>query len=299
MDPASQDQHCEPAPPPEETDLKAPAFAYARPRTLAEAFDLLAKHGEQARVIAGGQSLVAVLNLRLAAPDLLVDITGIPGLDGIAVAGDRLVIGALTRHREIEQSKEVAEHCPLLAQAAPHIAHVAIRNSGTIGGSIALADPAAEWPACCLALDATFKLVSAKGERRVAARDFFTGLFATALRPAELVAAIEIPLLPKHRSVFLELARRRGDFAIVGLAALARSEGGRLHDVRLAYLGGGDAPILARRAMQAAEGKPPATDLAAELAGDLSPLADLETKAATKLHLANVLARRALAQLAA
>ncbi len=279
--------------------MKAPAFAYARPRTLAEAFELLAKHGEQARIIAGGQSLVAVLNLRLAAPDLLVDITGIPGLDGISVVGERLVIGALTRHREIEQSSEVAKHCPLLAQAAPHIAHVAIRNSGTIGGSIALADPAAEWPACCLALDATFKLVSAQGERRVAAREFFTGLFATALRPAELVAAIEIPLLPKHRSVFLELARRRGDYAIVGLAAVARSENGRLHDVRLAYLGGGDAPILARRAMQAAEGKPPANDLAAELADDLSPLADLENKVATKLHLANVLARRALAQLAA
>jgi carbon-monoxide dehydrogenase medium subunit len=279
--------------------LKAPAFAYAKPRTLDEACGLLEAHGEESRIIAGGQSLVAMLNLRLAAPGLLVDITSIDGLGGISVQGDRLVIGALTRHREIEQSRTVAEHCPLLAQAAPHIAHVAIRNSGTIGGSIALADPAAEWPACCLALDATFRLVSRKGERRVAAHDFFKGLFATALRPAELVAAIEIPLLPDHRSVFLELARRRGDYAIVGLAALARSEGGRLHDVRLAYLGGGDAPILARHAMQAAEGKPPAADLSAELARDLSPLSDLENRAATKLHLANVLARRALAALAA
>lgn len=279
--------------------MKAPAFSYAKPRTLDEAYGLLEAHGEEARIIAGGQSLVAMLNLRLAAPGLLVDITAIDGLSGISVQGDRLVIGALTRHREIEQSREVAAHCPLLAQAAPHIAHVAIRNSGTIGGSIALADPAAEWPACCLALDAAFRLVSKKGERRVAARDFFKGLFATALRPAELVAAIEIPLLPKHRSVFLELARRRGDYAIVGLAAIARPEGGRLHDVRLAYLGGGDAPILARRAMQAAEGKPPAADLSAELGGDLSPLSDLENRAATKLHLANVLARRALAQLAA
>ncbi|CAM9403338.1 unnamed protein product, partial [Phaeothamnion confervicola] len=275
--------------------LKAPAFAYAKPRTLQEAFALLERHGSDARIIAGGQSLVAILNLRLAAPSILIDITALPGLAGVSVSGGKLVIGALTRHREIEQSAEVAKHCPLLTQAAPHIAHVAIRNSGTLGGSIALADPAAEWPACCLALDATFRLVSAKGERRVAAREFFTGLYATALGPAELVAAIEIPLLPEHRSVFLELSRRKGDYAIVGVAAVAKSTGGRLSDVRLAYLGGGDVPKLARRAMQAAEGKPPATDLAAELAGDLSPLADLENKAETKLHLANVLARRALA----
>ena len=279
--------------------MKASAFAYVKPRTQAEAFGLLEQHGEQARVIAGGQSLVAMLNLRMAAPEILVDITGIEGLSGISVSGGKLLIGALTRHREIEQSADIAKHCQLLAQAAPHIAHVAIRNSGTIGGSIALADPAAEWPACCLALDATFKLVSRKGERRVAANEFFKGLFATALRPAELVAGIEIPLMPGHRSVFLELSRRRGDYAIVGLAAVAKVEAGRLHDVRLAYLGGGDAPVLARRAMQAAEGKPPAGDLSAELGCDLSPMADLETKAETKLHLANVLARRALTQLAA
>ena len=279
--------------------MKAPAFAYAKPRTLEEAYAMLDKYGSEARVIAGGQSLVAMLNLRLAAPEILVDITGLPGLSGISVSSGKLVIGALTRHREIEQSAEVARHCPLLSQAAPHIAHVAIRNSGTLGGSIALADPAAEWPACCLALDATFRLVSAKGERRIPAREFFKGLYATALRPAELVAAIEFPLLPGHRSVFLELSRRRGDYAIVGLAAVARPEGGRLHDVRLAYLGGGDVPTLARRAMQAAEGKPPANDLAVELTSDLSPMADLDNQPATKLHLANVLARRALAALAA
>jgi carbon-monoxide dehydrogenase medium subunit len=277
--------------------LKAPAFAYAKPRSLGEAYTLLDAHGDGARVIAGGQSLVAMLNLRLAAPEILVDITGIEGLAGISVEGGKLRIGALTTHREIEQSKDVALHCPLLAEAAPHIAHVAIRNSGTIGGSIALADPAAEWPACCLALDATFRLVSQQGERRVPAREFFKGLFATALRPGELVAEVEIALLPGHRSVFLELSRRRGDYAIVGLAAIARPEGGKLHDVRLAYLGGGDAPILAKRAMQAAEGKAPPEDLSIALAGDLSPLADLENKAATKLHLANVLARRALAAL--
>jgi aerobic carbon-monoxide dehydrogenase medium subunit len=279
--------------------VKAPAFAYAKPRTLAQAFELLAKHGDAACVIAGGQSLVAMLNLRLAAPEILVDIMGIEGLDGISVSDETLYIGALTRHRAIEQSPEIAKHCPLLAQAAPHIAHVAIRNSGTLGGSLALADPAAEWPACCLALDAMLRLVSAKGERRVAARDFFKGLYATALAPAELIAGIEIPLLPRHRSVFLELSRRRGDYAIVGVAAIARTEAGRLHDVRLAYLGGGDIPKLARSAMQAAEGKPPPASLATELARDLAPLPDLENQSSTKLHLANVLTRRALAALAA
>ena len=279
--------------------MKAPAFAYAKPRSLGEAYTLFDAHGDGARVIAGGQSLVAMLNLRLAAPAILVDITGIEGLSGISVSGDKLCIGALTTHREIEQSPDGALHCPLLAQAAPHIAHVAIRNAGTIGGSIALADPAAEWPACCLALDATFRLVSKGGERRVPARAFFKGLFATALRPGELVAGVEIPVLRGYRSVFLELSRRRGDYAIVGLAALAKPEGGKLHDVRLAYLGGGDAPILATHAMQAAEGKAPPADLSAALAQDLSPMADLENKTETKLHLANVLARRALAALAA
>lgn len=279
--------------------MKAPAFAYAKPRTLGEAFDLLDLHGEGARILAGGQSLVAMLNLRLAAPEILIDITGIEGLAGIAVSGNQVRIGALTRHREIEQSPEIALHCPLLAQAAPHIAHVAIRNSGTFGGSLALADPAAEWPACCLALDATFRLVSRSGERQVPARDFFKGLFATDLRAGELVTGVDIPKVAGQRAVFMELSRRRGDYGLVGVAALARAESGRLSDIRLAYLGGGDRPILARHAMKAAEDRASAADLAVELAKDLSPMADLENKPATKLHLANVLTGRALAALAA
>lgn len=277
--------------------MKAPAFAYARPRALEEAFDLLERHGEEARILAGGQSLVAMLNLRVAMPGILVDIGGLSGMDRITLHDDALHIGALVKHREIERSRVVATHCPLLAQAAPHIAHVAIRNAGTFGGSLALADPAAEWPACCLALDARFRLVSRAGERRVAAREFFKGLYATDLRSGELLAEVEIPLLPGYRSGFLELSRRHGDYAIVGVAALAKSESGRLCDVRLAYLGAGITPILARHAMQAAEGKFPAKDLAGELARDLSPMDDLENNAKTKLHLANVLARRVLAAL--
>lgn len=277
--------------------MKAPAFAYARPRAMEEVFDLFERHGEEARIIAGGQSLVAMLNLRVAMPGILVDISGISGMDKIRLHADALHIGALVRHREIERSPVIAAHCPLLAQAAPHIAHVAIRNAGTFGGSLALADPAAEWPACCLALDARFRLVSRAGERRVAAREFFKGLYATDLRPGELLAEVEIPLLPGHRSGFLELSRRHGDYAIVGVAALARNDSGHLRDVRLACLGAGITPILARNAMRAAEGKPPSKDLAGELARDLSPMDDLENNAKTKLHLANVLAVRVLAAL--
>lgn len=279
--------------------MKAPAFAYARPRSLGEAFDLLERHGTAARVIAGGQSLVAMLNLRVASPELLVDITGIPGLEGITMADGVLRIGALTRHRTIERSPVIAEHCPLLAQAAPHIAHVAIRNSGTIGGSLALADPAAEWPACCLALDAAFHLVSQAGERRVSAREFFKGLYETALAPGELLTGVEIPLLPGFRSHFLELSRRHGDYAIVGVAAMARPDAGHLRDVRLAFLGAGPTPLLARRTMQALEGKAPPKDLSSTLQLDLSPIADHDQSTSTKLHLANVLAGRALAPLAA
>ncbi len=278
--------------------MKAPAFAYAKPRSLAEVCALLDERGETARVLAGGQSLVPMLNLRVAAADLLVDISGIESLRGVSVTADRLCVGALTSHREVEQSAEVARHAPLLAQAAPHIAHVAIRNSGTFGGSIALADPAAEWPACCLALDATILTISKAGKRSIPARAFFKGLFSTDLRPGELITGVEIPLTPGHRSVFLELSRRRGDYAIVGVAAMAKVQGGTLQDVRLAFLGGGDRPLLAVHAMKAAEGKPPLADLGPALAADLSPMADLDTSARTKLHLANVLARRALAALA-
>jgi carbon-monoxide dehydrogenase medium subunit len=283
--------------------VKAPSFAYAKPRSLEEVLVLL-RRTEDAKVLAGGQTLLATLNMRLSSPAVLVDITGVPGLAGIGVRGNVLRIGALTRHREIERSAEVAAHAPLLAQAAPHIAHVAIRNAGTIGGSLAHADPAAEWPACCVALDAEIVIASRSGERRVKARDFFKGLFETALGDGELIAAVEIPLLGAgYRSAFLELARRHGDYAIVGVAAAARPVGGALSDLRLAFLGAGTTPILARNAMAAAEGKPVSPDAIAAalgaLAKDLAPIGDLNAAPATKLHLARVLCGRALAQLAA
>ena len=187
--------------------MKAPEFSYVKPGFLGEVFDLLDRHGDRARVLAGGQSLLASLNLRLSEPELLVDITGVPGLSGIAVSGQTVRIGALTTHRQIETSAEIARHLPLLAQAVRNVAHVAIRNVGTFGGSIALADPAAEYPACAIALGATFVLAARAGERRVKAREFFRGLYETALRPGELVTAGEFPLA--GRAVRCRADRRR------------------------------------------------------------------------------------------
>jgi len=284
--------------------MKPSAFAYARPRALEEAFALLDKHGDDARLLAGGQSLLASLNMRLAAPAILVDIGAIPGLDGIAVKGGTLTIGARATHRAIERSAAVAQHAPLLAQAAPHIAHVAIRNAGTLGGSLAMADPAAEWPACCVALQATIVAASRKGERRIAAAEFFKDLYTTGLGAGELITAVEIPCAQKdERHAFLELVRRRGDYAIVGLAARALVKGKAFSGLRLVYLGVGVKPVTAAGAMAALEGK--SADEAAiraaqgALERDLSPSADLYTSAAAKGHMARVLLARAAAALAA
>jgi carbon-monoxide dehydrogenase medium subunit len=284
--------------------VKAPSFAYAKPRSLDEVFALADRHGADAKLLAGGQTLLATLNMRLSSPQLLIDITGLPGLAGITVKGGTLRIGALTTHRTIERSPEIAKHLPLLAQAAPHIAHVAIRNAGTLGGSLAHADPAAEWPACCVALDAEIVIASRKGERRVKAREFHRGLFETALGTGEMITAVEFPIPGAgHRSAFLELARRHGDYAIVGVAALARAGGGALADVRLAFVGAGPTPILAKAAMAAVEGRKPEAGMIAAaqaaLGKDLAPLGDLNGSPATKLHLARVLCARALGQLAA
>jgi carbon-monoxide dehydrogenase medium subunit len=284
--------------------MKAPPFDYIKATTLAQVFELLETHGDGARLLAGGQSLLAALNLRLSSPQILIDITGIPGLAGIAVGRDKFTIGALTTHSEIERSPEIAKALPLLAQAAPHIAHVAIRNVGTIGGSIALADPAAEWPACCLALDAEFVIASKTGSRKVKARDFFQALYTTAIGPAEVLTAIEIPIpLDGSRSAFVELTRRRGDYAIVGVAALANNTKGVLSSVQLAFLGVDQTPVLAKSAMAEIEGKrlSPAVLAAAAkaLASDLDPSGDVYSTPATKLHLARVIAGRALTALAA
>ena len=281
--------------------MKAPAFAYARPRALDEVYALLDEHQGGARILAGGQSLMPALNMRLASPALLVDINALPGLAAITREGDTLRIGALTRHRTIERSAEIARALPLLAQAVPHIAHIAIRNSGTIGGSLAFADPAAEIPAVALALDATIVTGSSRGERRIPARQFFLALFETALAPDELILAIEFPLTAGYRSAFSELARRHGDYAVVGVAMHARVDGKHFDDVRLAFLGAAPTPRLAARAAGALAGHDcdasRVEEAVAALASDLDPLPDLYHRRATKLHLAGVLLRRTLAGL--
>ena len=281
--------------------MKAPAFAYAKPTTLAQVYALLDEHGDEAKILAGGQSLMPALNMRLASPTLLVDVTALPGLNFITRHGAQLRIGALTCHREIECSRVVAEDLPLLAEAIPHVAHVAIRNSGTIGGSLAFADPAAEIPAVAVALDATIVIGSSAGERSVCARAFFRGLYETALAPNEMILAVEFPRTEDYRSAFSEFCRRQGDYAVVGLAAHARVTGKQLDDVRLVILGGAAMPQLAHCAARALSGHAcdaPRIDAAvAALAQDLDPLPDLYHKRETKLHLAGVLLRRTLARL--
>lgn len=279
--------------------MKAPAFDYTKPRSLDAVFTLLAGHGDEARLLAGGQTLLATLNMRLSEPSLLIDITAIDALKGISVEGQVLRIGALVTHSEIEASALVTEHAPLLALAVPHIAHRAIRNLGTWGGSIAYADPAAEWPCCLAALDGVVVLRSAGGERRVAARDFFLDLYTTALAEGELVVACELPIAqPGDVFRFDELARRHGDYAIVGLALAARSVPGGLADLRLSFLGLGTTPIRPRRTEALFADAPfTAVRLGAlmdSLLDELQPLADLTNSAATKRHLAGVLTRRLL-----
>jgi carbon-monoxide dehydrogenase medium subunit len=255
--------------------LKAPSFAYAKPRTLAEALELLARHGEGARILAGGQSLIPSLNMRLSSPEILVDITGLPGLNEIEYDGKVVKVGALVTHSQIEKSPEIKKHVPLLAQAVPHIAHAAIRNRGTLGGSLALADPAAEYPACAVALDAVFTICSPKGERRAKATEFFKGLFETDLKPGEILTAAEFP--SGGKSAFLELTRRHGDYAIVGVAA---------HESRFVFFGVGGTPVLVNTRKSLAETK-------AAVAKELDPPADLYHSSVTKLHLAGVLLERA------
>lgn len=280
--------------------MKWPPFAYLRASSLRDVWQAQAEHGSAAQVVAGGQTLLATLAFRLSEPQLLVDITRIPELRGIAVRDGVLRIGALTRHAELGRAPLVARHAPLLAQAVPLIAHPAIRNRGTIGGSLAYADPAAELPACIVALEATLVLVSAEGERRVAARDFFTGLLETALRPGELIAAVEVPCATEGtRSAIEEVARRSGDYAMAGLAACMTAAGaGRITGVRLVFFGVGSGPVRAAHAASALEGRVLDTAgiaAAAEALGhDLDPPADLHGPPEMKLHLARVLTRRVL-----
>jgi carbon-monoxide dehydrogenase medium subunit len=245
------------------------AFDYQRPASVDEAVKALSTTSG-AKILAGGQSLIPSLNLRLSAPELLVDITGLPGLAKIEARNGATRIGALCTHSQLEKAG-----LPLISEAAAHIAHPAIRNRGTLGGSLALADPAAELPACAVALEAVLILSSSRGERRVTAANFFKGLFETDLKPDEVLTGVEFPKADK--SVFLELTRRQGDYAIVGLAGVSKSA-----QKRIAFFGIGGKPVLL---------KPESLEEAKKALP--TPAADLYHTASTKLHLAKVLLDRA------
>jgi carbon-monoxide dehydrogenase medium subunit len=275
--------------------LKPAAFAYAKARSLDHAIALLGEHQGEAKLLAGGQSLIATLNMRLSSPSLLVDINGVAGLDGVSVRNGMVEIGALTRHVTLERSAEIARHAPLIARAMPQIAHPAIRNRGTIGGSLAYADPAAELPACLVALDGEVDITGPQGKRSVKAVDFFTGLFETSLGPHDVLSAVRFPAAAADTRIgFAELARRHGDYAIVGLAAMAKAAGEALTGVRLVYFGVGATPQRVRKAEAALAGGS-IDDAVSAL--DLDPSDDIQATGAVKKHLAGVLLRRVAAQL--
>jgi carbon-monoxide dehydrogenase medium subunit len=280
--------------------VKPAPFEYFRARSIEEAVDLLAKHGPDAKPLAGGQSLIPAMNFRLAAPAVLVDLNEAAGLSNIAAQDDGLHIGGMTRHRTLERSETVARDAPLVTAAMPFVAHAAIRTRGTIGGSLVHADPAAELPAVMLALDAVFTVRSRQGSRKIRAADFFTGLFTTTLAPGELLTEIAIPRRPPRSGyAFQEIARRYGDYALAGAAAaVAVDERGRCTSARVALLSVADRPVLAEQARRALEGEQPTAEAfggaAAAAAADLDPPGDIHASSAYRRHLAAVLIRRVL-----
>lgn len=279
--------------------MKAPKFSYVRADSVDHALEMLDKHGEDARILAGGQSLMPTLNMRLSQPEILIDINRLDEMKGISLDGDTVVIGALTRHVEVMNSNIVAEHLPLIAEAMPHVAHVAVRNRGTIGGSIALSDPAAEMPACALALGATLVVQSSSGKREIPAEEFFHGLYETARAENELLVEIRYPSQKKENvSVFLELARRHGDFAIAGICAYGKVSGNTIDDMRLVYFASEDRPVIGENAIAALNGKTWSDDtkeaVTSALENDLDPMANLHGSSAMKMHLQKVLTGRAM-----
>ena len=280
--------------------MKPAPFEYFRPDTVDEALALLGEHGWDAKLLAGGQSLVPAMNFRLAAPGVLIDLNRIPGLDGIREEGGALRIGTMVRQHAAERSAHVHRLAPLLAEALPFVAHPQIRNRGTVGGSVAHADPAAELPAVMLALGARMHVVGPNGQRALAADEFFTGLFSTALEHDEMLAEIEIPALtPRAGFAFMEVSRRHGDFGLAGLAvSVALDDGGCCADARIALLGVGEGPVLAHAAADALRGQSPSLDAVAAAAdaarAEVDPPMDIHASSEYRRHLVGVLVGRAL-----
>jgi carbon-monoxide dehydrogenase medium subunit len=281
--------------------MKASAFSYARATSVANALELLVTYGDRAKVIAGGQSLMPAMNLRLISPEFLVDIGELAELRDIAMKRDVLRVGAMTRHVDLARSPEIAAHAPLLAEAIAHVAHPAIRNRGTLGGSLAHADPASELPACMVALNATIVVRDEAGERRIAAEDFFTGIFETALSPQQLLVAVELPLSQKNCAhFFFEFARRHGDYAVAGLAAQAVLSGDIFADLRLAFFAVGDRPLLsvaAKGLINVAVTPIVLSGALAALGEELDPQDDQQASASMRRHLARVLLARCVSVL--
>ena len=281
--------------------MKPAPFRYARPQNLADAVELLAAASHDAKILAGGQSLVPMMNLRLVRPAVLIDLNGVPELDHITRGADgSLSIGALARHVALEGSAAVIERAPLLAEAARHVGHLAIRHRGTIGGSLAHADPAAELPAALVALDAAFVLHGRRGPRTVQASEFFLGLMTTALAPDEILLEIRVP--PQRRGWgFAEVVRRAGDFALAGVVALVgrAAPSGPFDSARLVGFGVGDRPVRFRAAEEILTSCDPSTALAlaaAAAAAACDPPEDVHASAEYRRHLAAVLTEQALNQ---
>jgi carbon-monoxide dehydrogenase medium subunit len=279
--------------------MKLPDFEYEAPTTLAEAVGLLAEHQDEASVLAGGQSLIPLMALRLARPPVLVDINGLSELSGVSVSGGWVAVGAMTREYVAEASETVTESAPLLAAALPLIGHEAIRSRGTIGGSLAHADPAAELPAVARALDAEFVVRSQSGERVIPAAEWFEGYLATARRPDEILVEVRFPAAgPGTGASFQEVARRHGDFAMVGLAASLTLADGVVSDARLAFSGIADVPVRAAEAEAFLVGQEPSAQLFEEAArratADIDPPADLHGSAEYRKKVAAALVRRGL-----
>jgi carbon-monoxide dehydrogenase medium subunit len=282
--------------------MKPPVFDYLAPETVDEALEALAQHGWGAKALAGGQSLIPLLNFRLAEPSVLVDLNGIESLAYVQESeSGGLLVGGMTRQRTLERDARVAEVAPLLVEAMPWISHPQIRNRGTLGGSLAHADPSAELPVLAVALDATLKVRSATAERTVEAKDFYLGLMTTDLAPDELLVEVQIPPMPPRTGWgFVEIARRKGDYAQAGVAAVVSlGSNGSVSNARLVYLTAGEVPMPAPKASEILR-QGGLTDesirSAAAVAAheEIEPTDDIHASAEFKIHLAEVVTRRAL-----
>lgn len=279
--------------------MKPPPFQYQRPDTLDEVKSLLAEGGDDVKVLAGGQSLVPLLAFRMARPSLLVDIGDLADLDHAAVEDGILTLGALATHRQVERLPGLAERCPAVVEAVGEIGHVAIRNRGTVGGSIAHADPAAEWPLLALVLEAEFEAGSTGGQRTIAAGDMFVSYMQTALRPDEVLTSLRLSLPPRDGALgFAEVSRRHGDFAMGGAAAMLVLEDGRVSEARVGVMAAALTPVRSAAAEQVLVGEEPTDEVLREAAeavdGAIDPLEDVHAPADYKRHLAKVTSRRAL-----